>query len=255
VSTNWWDHHPCNAGYRSADDKFVGEPHLMPFAEVDRWAGKQVLDAGCGIGAVAKRFARHGALVDAVDSSPESLKLAKKRCSKMSCWQVDLTALPPSFGNRFDLVWCWGVLHHCLEPQAVLHALHRTLRSGGTLKLMVYHRWSLRVLEMFLEHPVAGARAVVLGDEALHKFISNHSEGATGCPYTDLYEPEQLQRMVEAEGFAVQRCAVDHIFPFEIHAWRHSEQRLRLLRRALPRDLYQLLERRFGWHILLEATK
>ena len=56
----YWDRRPCNirhspapVGTRQYFDeveqrKYVVEPHISAFAEFPRWAGKRVLEIGCG---------------------------------------------------------------------------------------------------------------------------------------------------------------------------------------------------------------
>jgi 2-polyprenyl-3-methyl-5-hydroxy-6-metoxy-1,4-benzoquinol methylase len=51
--------------------------HIPRFAQFERWRGKKVLEIGCGIGTDTVNFACNGALVTAVDLSPQSLDLAR----------------------------------------------------------------------------------------------------------------------------------------------------------------------------------
>ncbi len=88
---NYWDQRPCNirhspkpVGTREYFDevearKYFVEPHIRRFAEFERWRGKKVLEIGCGIGTDTVNFARQGAFVTAVDLSPQSLELARRR--------------------------------------------------------------------------------------------------------------------------------------------------------------------------------
>lgn len=130
--------------------------------------GRLVLDAGCGFGRHALHAARYGAEVVAMDSSPDAVESTLRNCGELSRVHViqgDILHAPLSDGI-FDLVYCFGVLHHLEEPRPAFAALGRTLRPGGRLALWVY-----------------GAR------QGLTRHVSNALRGMT----TNL-EPAELQR-------------------------------------------------------------
>src|SRR6476660_6479368 len=92
---DYWNARPCNIrhstktmGTREYFDevearKYLVEPHIPGFAEFGRWAGKRVLELGCGIGTDTINFARAGARVTACDLSDESLAVARQRADVM----------------------------------------------------------------------------------------------------------------------------------------------------------------------------
>jgi SAM-dependent methyltransferase len=55
------------------------EPHILKFADFDKWQGKRVLEIGCGIGTDAIEFVKAGADYTGIDISTASLAIAKDR--------------------------------------------------------------------------------------------------------------------------------------------------------------------------------
>ena len=118
---SYWDRRPCNirhstqpVGSRAYFDevearKYFVEPHIPGFAEHKKWAGKKVLEIGCGIGTDATNFARAGADYTGVDLSTESLALTRKRFEVfgldgklLQCDAERLTAVVPP--GPYDLI-------------------------------------------------------------------------------------------------------------------------------------------------------
>jgi SAM-dependent methyltransferase len=89
--------------------------------------GEQILDLGCGDGALTARIAALGAAVVGVDAAPDMVAAAQAR-------GLDARLIPgPSlpFVGEFDAVFSNPALHRMRPPEAVLAGVHRSLRSGG----------------------------------------------------------------------------------------------------------------------------
>lgn len=99
-----------------------------------------ILDAGCGNAAHSIRFAERGYDVLGIDFSEEALKMSKGNIQKKKLNnKIELkreSILSLSFDdNKFDLVFCWGVLMHINENKKALMELSRIIKGGGYLVL------------------------------------------------------------------------------------------------------------------------
>jgi len=261
----YWDARPCNLrhsrksiGTREYFDevearKYLVEPHIRTFADFPRWRGKRVLEVGCGIGTDTINFARNGALVTAVDLSSKSLAIARERAKvfglsdRIAFHQANaeqLASLLPV--KQYDLVYSFGVIHHSPHPERVLAEVRQFLGRGGTLKLMVYHRRSWKVLWILLTYGYGR-----FWD--LEEIVARHSEAQTGCPVTYTYSRSEGRRLVEAQGFHVTDVQVDHVFPYRIADYVEYRYVRRWYFRWMPDYLFHEFERLFGWHLLISA--
>ena len=109
-------------------------------------AALRVLVAGCGTGVETLGLATQiiGVQVTAVDLSLSSLAYAQRMANELGVKNVEFRqadilelAEPP---ERFDVVYCVGVLMAMRDPAAGLRALLPLVRSGGLLKLGLYSK-------------------------------------------------------------------------------------------------------------------
>lgn len=262
---DYWDARPCNVRHSDAPigsyhysesvtaRKLRVEPHIPRFAEFDRWRGKDVLDLGCGIGTQALMFAAAGANVVAIDGSRVSLDIAKARAraeglqGQISFIHGDIEATKtylPFFplAQRFDLVHCFGVLHHTPKPVWPLEYARLLLAKGGELRIMVYHKWAVKWLQ-------------TLGWRwwTWEKRAGKVSEAQSGCPYTTIWTRSSISRLLDARGFSVLEMEVDHIFPYRVAEYLQHRWVREWYWKCLPRCVFRWLERHFGLHLMVRA--
>lgn len=104
------------------------------------FAGKRVLDAGCGAGRWAWALASLGAQVTAIDFTASGVAATREALAPFpGCRvvQADLTTLDLG-DERFDLVMSWGVLHHTADPPATFRQVMQYVAPGGYGYVMVY---------------------------------------------------------------------------------------------------------------------
>ena len=98
--------------------------------------GRRALDAGCGTGAVARRLAAKYAHVDAVDLSPEMIRIAGAHSThpNLHYHLADLNDFLPR-APRYDCITSMAVLHP-FDARAIVPRLAAALHPGGTLLLV-----------------------------------------------------------------------------------------------------------------------
>ncbi len=106
------------------------------------FAGRVVLDAGCGKGRHLRLVAQHGAQeVIGVDLGPAVEVAARNTADldKVHVIQGDLTQ-PPLRPASVDVIYSIGVLHHLGAPVTGFRALASLLASGGLFVAWLYAR-------------------------------------------------------------------------------------------------------------------
>jgi SAM-dependent methyltransferase len=128
-------------------DFLDGNPWLRDQFDFGRFAGRRVLDLGCGSGVAACLLARRGAAVAAADLTRAAATLARRNAlgrglavgvARMDAERMGLRTA------ALDFVFAWGALHHTPDTEAALLEVARILRPGGEGLVMVYNRRSLR---------------------------------------------------------------------------------------------------------------
>jgi SAM-dependent methyltransferase len=262
---NYWNARPCNIRHSTAQigtveyfnqveaRKYFVEPHIPGFASFEEWRGKKVLEIGCGIGTDTINFARAGASVTAVDLSSESLELARKRAEvfglsdKIRFFEANAEHLADFVDPEpFDLIYSFGVIHHSPNPRQIVdHIRQNFVHEGSKVKIMVYYRYSWKVLWMLLQE---GGKFWKLDE-----IIAKHSEAQTGCPITYSYTRGNAAELM-GSGFKIDNIFVDHIFPYQIPKYVKYEYEMEWYFRCLPESVFRFLEKHLGWHLCLDAS-
>jgi 2-polyprenyl-3-methyl-5-hydroxy-6-metoxy-1,4-benzoquinol methylase len=261
----YWNARPCNirhspkpVGAKEYFDevearKYFVEPHIPGFAEFERWRGKKVLEIGCGIGTDTMNFARHEAQVTAVDLTEKSLEVARQRAKVLGLEKSirfiqanaeELSSYVPV--EPYDLIYSFGVIHHTPHPERVIEEIRQYVKPGSSVRIMVYHRWSWKVLWILFGYGKGQFWK-------LDRLIAQYSEAQTGCPVTYSYSRAAGRKLLEDNGFLTTKAFVDHIFPYRIPDYAQYRYKKVWYFRWMPRWLFRSMERSFGWHLCLIA--
>lgn len=154
------------------------------------FAGKKVLDIGCGNGYILSRYARAGADCYGVDITEEAVKISLSRF-KMERLKGDFQTASaealPFEDNTFDLVCSMGVLHHTPDTQKAINEIYRILKPGGGVILMFYHKNSAQCRLLFPIQAVFKKKPV--------RQLLNETDGI-GNPLGKSYSKSEIKKMM-----------------------------------------------------------
>ena len=108
----------------------------------DWFRGKKVMDAGCGQGRWTYGFGKLGVAectsFDISDAGVASTrKVAEEFGDSFVVYKKNILE-DLGFAEDYDMVWCFGVLHHTGDTYRGLRNLIRHVKPGGYLYLMLY---------------------------------------------------------------------------------------------------------------------
>lgn len=165
---------------------FVARRHLIA-SLLDGWYARdgqsEILDIGCGTGAMLDELAPFGHVMGA-DFAPEALAFCRQRGSHYPLTRADVRRLPFA-ADSFDVVTAMDIIEHIDNDKAASAEIFRVLRPGGRLFVTVPAFQSL-----WSEH-----------DEALHHYRR--------------YTVPHLKDLFQRVGFAVPKMSytVTSLFP------------------------------------------
>jgi SAM-dependent methyltransferase len=116
-----------------------GGPDCLP-------VNARILIAGCGTGKEAAQVTLKypDAAITAIDMSEASLAYAKERWVALGLREIKFVRLDlhkvSELNERFDAIFCSGVLHHLPDPERGWAALAKVLRPGGVMRIMLYSK-------------------------------------------------------------------------------------------------------------------
>src|SRR5574341_386911 len=148
----FWNANPCNSTLSQEEDRrqyfeeitrkrYGGRDwHIPTTARFELYAGKDVLEIGCGIGTDGFEFAKRGARYVGIDLTANSVAIAKERFDlfkvKGTLKVVNAEEGLPFENESFDHIYSFGVIHYSPRSEAIVDEMFRVLRPGGSFTVM-----------------------------------------------------------------------------------------------------------------------
>ncbi len=125
------------SGLPVSRERFLAQWSLPP----EWFAGKRVLDVGCGAGRFAEVALSLGAEVVAVDLSAavDACRANLRHHPRLDVVQASVFELPFAKGS-FDAAYCFGVLQHTPDPERAFLSIVPMVRAGGEVAVDVYRK-------------------------------------------------------------------------------------------------------------------
>jgi SAM-dependent methyltransferase len=149
AGAEFWDANPCGGAWKSyrefLDWYRATEPYIYEILDRYDWRGVEAVEVGCGQGTLVNHLAPKGALVTGIDMSLGSIARAMAgarelgHADRVRLLRADAERLPFADAS-FDAALSGGVLHHTPDIRAGIAEIHRVLRPGGRLVVMLYRR-------------------------------------------------------------------------------------------------------------------
>lgn len=199
---------------------------------------KEVLDAGCGNGRWSYGLAALGAHITAVDINQVALEKTEESLKPFSIRKKFIhTPLEDLCGHlkgkKFDLVFSWGVVHHCGSFNRALEQLTQCVKDGGILYLYLYGRESVNFKEDLTYFKERLLYNTLLTDEDKLNFLLKKAKGNRAKLHImhDIYAPlinrrlefDDVKNFLECKGLHTVTRTIDHTELF-IRAFKGDSQ-------------------------------
>lgn len=158
----------------------VDYPEIFDYVPFTAWAGKSVLEIGCGLGCDTLTWLEAGADLTSVDFTQVAVDSTRKHVGfhdrDFTPQRADARQLPFE-ANQFDCAYSWGVMMHTGGTQQCIDEALRVMKPDATFYGMFYNKNSL-LYRFYVQ---------LLGRQ--------FDEGA---PITEFYTNAELRRMFAA---------------------------------------------------------
>ena len=240
------------AGYTTqSDQRYALEPYILDFARFREARSSRILEIGVGLGADHQQFAQAGADLFGVDLTERAVEHTRKRLAVFGL-NSNLTVGDAEHldfqDESFDRVYSWGVLHQSPDTPRAIAEVWRVLKRGGGASIMIYHKWSLVGMMLWLRYALLGLRPLLTLKEIYAHYLES--------PGTKAYSVAEAKQLFSAFSAVSVKTVLTHGDLLESGAGqRHRGGLLSLARKIWPRGLIRRFFPKAGLFMLIETRK
>jgi ubiquinone/menaquinone biosynthesis C-methylase UbiE len=240
------------AGYTAqAQARYVLEPYIRDFARFEETQGLRVLEIGVGLGADHQQFAEAGADLWGIDLTERAIEHTRRRLaafgltSHLAVGDAECLEFPD---ESFDRVYSWGVLHHSPDTPKAIAEVWRVLKRGGGASIMIYHKWSMVGVMLWIRYALLRLRPWMPLGEIYAQYLES--------PGTKAYSVNEARQLFATFSEVRIRTVLTHGDLLESDAGqRHRGMSLKIAKRLWPRWIIRHAFPGAGLFMLIDATK
>ncbi len=228
-------------------DKFKYS-YLKEISEFKEHANESVLEVGLGLGTDILQFAKNGSKVYGIDLTQNSVDTVKKRFQLNNLdgeFRVASFKEIPYEDNTFDLVYCFGVLHHSPFMEEGIEEIRRVLKPGGKAIIMLYHKgFKYYIRKLFFE----GFIKLKYLKYNTQEIINKVTEDFGNSPCTLVVNRKEVNELFSNySSISSTGHRIDDYLKFGSFFFSPTY--------CLPGFLSEKIEDKFGWNIVIKAIK
>lgn len=221
---------------------------VIPFHETRK---RRVLEIGFGPGYDALKFLQAGAVYSGIDITPENVVRTKQHLAPFGfspdVQHGDAENLP--FDDKtFDVVYSNGVLHHVPDIQKAFQEVHRVLRPGGELMILIYNRMSVFYMGVVLIHFLTGG---FLKQTLAQRRSGIEATDADAEPIVNVYSRKEIAAILSSEHFSIKSIVCRKCTPDDFPA----SSKFGIVYKAVPQFVYNTLGQYAGWYLIVRAIR
>lgn len=259
---NFWNSNSCGEelflksidkiGYdEQMKERYDLEPYILDFANFRSVSSKKVLEIGVGLGSDHQMFAQNNCDLYGVDLTKRAIEHTQRRLelnNLESNLQVLSAETLPFSDNFFDLIYSWGVIHHAENPEIILCEISRVLKTNGSIKIMLYNKYSFVTLMLWFRYGLLKMRFF----SGISRIVAERLES----PGTKCYSKRQVVRLLSDFKNIKITTKLSHGDLLSDHVGqKHKGNFLSIAKLFWPRSIIKKIFPNFGLFLLIEAKK
>ena len=225
--------------------------YLPTIAEFNDHKGEKLLEIGVGVGTDALEYGKGGANVTGIDLTETAIEITKNRFKQKNLKGIFKTddAENLSFSdNMFDIVYCFGILHHTPNTKKSINEIRRVLKPGGKAIIMLYAKgWKHYCIRLFYNGLLKGQLFKMSKQEVINK----NSEVEGNSPLTKVYSRKEIEELFgkKWQHIDIKRYRMGAFFEYSHYGRPMLPKPIRWLSCKLK------LERLFGENWIIKVIK